>query len=125
MTAADATILVIDDIELNCALLQRKLNKHGYRVELAGDGQEGLMQLNRKKIDLILLDLNMPIMNGFTFMEKVKSNPSYSHIPIIVFTSIDDEDTAKDCLLFGARGYVSKADDLQELLKMIDSCLTA
>lgn len=119
MAIQDETLLVIDDVEENCEILKRRLGKVGYKIETANNGREGLVQLTRKSIDLVLLDLNMPVMNGFTFLEKVKSNDKYSNIPIVITTSIDDEDTATDCLMFGANNYIYKPYNMTEVLSAI------
>ena len=123
MVAADTRLLVIDDVEENCEILKRRLEKEGYKVEIAADGQEGLLQLGRKDFDLIFLDLDMPVMNGFTFLEKVKSHKKYSDIPVVILSSLDDEDTAKDCLMYGACGYVYKPYDMDKVLVSLKNCL--
>ncbi len=116
-------MLIIDDVEENCELLQRRLEKEGYKVELACDGQEGLLLLSRRTIGMILLDLNMPVMNGFTFLEKVKSHKKFSHIPVLITSTLDDEDTANDCLQFGACGYMYKPYDMDKIVSTIKDCL--
>ena len=125
MKTADATLLVIDDVEENCDLLKRRLEKQGFKVEIAVDGQEGMLRLNRRDINLILLDLDMPVMNGFTFLEKIKSHEQYSKIPIVVISSIDDEDTAKDCIAYGASGYLFKPYKMDKIINVVNECLAA
>ncbi|MEJ2141652.1 MAG: response regulator [Gammaproteobacteria bacterium] len=117
------TLLVIDDVEENREILRYRLEKQGYKIEMAGDGQEGLMLMSKKPVDLVLLDLNMPVMNGFTFLEKVKSNQNLTDIPVIVVTSFDDDETANDVLTFGACGFVSKPYDMEQVNHQIKSCL--
>ena len=123
MATMDTTLLVIDDVEENCEMLERRLEKEGYKVEVAIDGQEGLLRLSRKEIDLVLLDLDMPVMNGFTFLEKIKANKKFSNIPVVVVTTIDDEDTARDCIDFGANGYLFKPYKMDKILSLIKDCL--
>lgn len=72
MVSENKTLLVIDDVEENCELLKKRFEKRGFKVESAADGQEGLMALALNDINLVFLDLNMPLMNGFTFLEKLK-----------------------------------------------------
>jgi DNA-binding response OmpR family regulator len=120
---ADTTLLVIDDAEDNCSLLKQKLEKSGYRVEVATDGQEALFVLNRRRIDMVLLDLIMPVMNGFTVLEKMRANKNFANIPVIIMSSIDDEDTARDCLEFGASKYIYKPLDMRDVLGSIKECL--
>ena len=123
MEHSDKTVLVIDDVELNRDILKRRLEKQGYNIEIAGDGQEGLLLLSKKIVNLILLDLNMPVMNGFTFLEKLKSNKKYADIPVVVASSFDDEDIATDCLAFGACGFISKPYNMEQIISQIKSCL--
>lgn len=123
MQMTGQTLLVIDDVEENREILRYRLEKEGYRIETAEDGQEGLMVMNKKPIDLVLLDLNMPVMNGFTFLEKVKANQKLTDIPVIVVSSLDDEDTANDVLMFGACGFVAKPFDMTQVNHQIKSCL--
>lgn len=119
----DATLLVIDDAEDNCSFLKHKLEKSGYRVEVATDGQEALFVLNRRRIDMVLLDLIMPVMNGFTVLEKMRANEKLASIPVVIMSSIDDEDTARDCLEFGASKYIYKPFDMRDVLGTIQACL--
>ena len=79
--------------------------------------------LSQKPVDLVLLDLNMPVMNGFTFLEKLKASQKLTDIPVIVVTSFDDEETANDVLLFGACGFVGKPYDMDQVNHQIKSCL--
>lgn len=123
MEQSDKTLLVIDDVELNRDILSRRLEKQGYKIEVAGDGQEGLLLLSKKIVNLILLDLNMPVMNGFTFLEKVKSNKKFVDIPVVVASSFDDEDIAKDCLAFGASAFVSKPYNMEQIISQIKNIL--
>lgn len=123
MEQSDKTLLVIDDVELNRDILSRRLEKQGYKIEVAGDGQEGLLLLSKKIVNLILLDLNMPVMNGFTFLEKVKSNKKFTDIPVVVASSFDDEDIAKDCLAFGASAFVSKPYNMEQIISQIKNIL--
>jgi DNA-binding response OmpR family regulator len=62
-------------------------------------------------------------MNGFTFLEKIKSNQKLTNIPVIVVSSLDDEDTANDVLMFGASGFVAKPYDMDKVNYQIKSCL--
>lgn len=123
MIASEKTLLVIEDIEENSQMLKRRLEKASYNVEVAEDGQEGFLLLSRRDISLILLDLDMPVMNGFTFLEKIKADKNYSHIPVVITSSLDDEDTMNDCLAFGSVGFMSKPYKMDIILSHIESCL--
>lgn len=123
MATSEQTLLVIDDVEENCDMLKHRLEKADYNVEVAADGQEGFLLLSRRTINLILLDLDMPVMNGFTFLEKIKSDKNYSHIPVVITSSLDDEDTMNDCIAFGSSGFMPKPYKMDKILRHIESCL--
>ena len=123
MESNNKTLLVVDDDEENCELLKRRFEKYGFKVELASDGQEGLMALALNDVNLVFLDLNMPLMNGFTFLEKVKMNKNHREIPVFVTSSLDDEDTINDCLSYGANGFIPKPYDMRKILGCIKGCL--
>ena len=124
MQQADATLLIIDDAEENCSLLKHGLEKNGYHVEVANDGQEGLFLLNRRHVDMVLLDLIMPTMNGFTLLEKIKADSKLAKIPIVIMSSIDDDETADDCVAFGACNYIYKPFKMDEVLKTVKKHLS-
>ena len=78
-----SNVLIVEDNELNRDMLSRRLERRGYAVTIAVDGQEGLEMLNQEP-DLIILDLEMPVMNGFEFLEKTTTA-----IPIIIFSGLE------------------------------------
>jgi CheY-like chemotaxis protein len=113
------SILVVDDEPIVVEIAKRKLQERGYEVAVAHDGLEALEELKKKIPDLILLDIQMPRMNGYTFiMEKVK-NPEYAPIPVIVLTAYGEMEP-----LFkrhGIKAYLLKPLRLQELLDKVQS----
>ena len=123
MVAEDKTLLVIDDVEENRELLKRRFEKRGFKVKVAEDGQEGWMALALNDVNLVFLDLDMPVMNGFTFLEKIKTTQKHANIPVVVTTSLDDEDTKNDCLSFGANGFIEKPYDMKKIYHYIDEYL--
>ena len=82
-------ILLIEDNELNRDMLTRRLERKGYSVISAGDGLSGIEKAGSEKPELILLDLLMPVMDGFEFLKIIKANDIWGNIPIIVITSKD------------------------------------
>lgn len=90
--AAQKTVLVVEDSEINRATLSGILSSE-YRVLEAGNGREalGLLELYGERIALILLDIVMPVMDGYTFLSIVKAHPDYASIPVIVTTQSDSE----------------------------------
>ena len=102
-------ILVVEDNELNCEILVDILSDQ-YVIHEAENGQEALDFLNQsqEEIALILLDMMMPVMDGYTFLKKIKAVPEYSLIPVIVMTQGDSEEDEVNALAHGATDFVPK-----------------
>ncbi len=101
-------ILVIEDNEQNLYLVRFILEKNGYAVHAAMDGQAGIDLAEELKPDLILLDIQLPVMDGYTVAKNLRSNPDISGIPIVAVTShamVGDRDKA---MAAGCNGYIEK-----------------
>jgi len=101
-------ILVIEDNEQNLYLVRFILEKSGYRVHAAMDGQTGIDLADVLKPDLILLDIQLPVMDGYDVARNLRSNPQISSIPIVAVTShamVGDRDKAMEA---GCNGYIEK-----------------
>jgi CheY-like chemotaxis protein len=112
-----ARILVIDDNEHVREALRCLLRGGGYEVEEACDGRQGLEQATRRRPDLILCDLNMPVMDGFETLKRVRSDPTLEKVPVIVISGSAceaDECRAKRC---GANSFIGKPFSLRPLLE--------
>ncbi len=103
-----ATILVVDDNDMNRDMLMRRLEKEKYRVILAADGQRALEELKSSDIDLVLLDIMMPVMDGYEVLERIKADEGMMHIPVIMITAIDDMESTIKCIELGAEDYLPK-----------------
>lgn len=116
-------ILIIDDNSLTREINGSVLEHAGYEVIAAGGGSEGLKKLTEEKIDLIVLDLIMPEVNGFEFLKICKNDPSLQHIPIIVLTGRDLPEEIEKVKSLGARECLVKhkvhPSNLLESIKMI------
>jgi len=82
-----ATVLVADDVETNRALVRGYLDQYGLRLIEAGDGQEAMDQVRTAAVDLVLMDVKMPVLDGFTAARRLKANPRFSSVPIIALTA--------------------------------------
>lgn len=100
-------ILVVDDDTSNLALAQKILGKE-YRIAAANSGMVALRYLEKNSPDLILLDINMPEMDGFQVMEKVREMERFSHVPVIFLTADNDPETETRCFATGAVDFVAK-----------------
>jgi len=114
------SILVIEDSITTRTLEVSILESAGYEVVAATDGQDGYSQLMNQKFDLIVTDIQMPHMDGFTFTQKVKSDPKYQHIPVILLTSLESPSEKKRGVEVGADAYITKSSfDQNNLLDTI------
>jgi two-component system cell cycle response regulator len=102
------TILLVDDEKMNLKILEAVLRINSYRFIEAESGEEALKTLERESIDLILLDLMMPGMDGFQTLEKIKQNPSTTFIPIIIASALKDSIDIEKGLELGANDYFTK-----------------
>lgn len=100
-------LLVVDDDKLNLTAAKKALSEN-YKITALTSGEQALRFLQNKTCDLILLDINMPEMDGFEVMVKIKGNPDRSDIPIIFLTSDNDPRTESRCLELGAMDFISK-----------------
>jgi len=105
---AEGRLLVVDDNSENRDLLSRQLARQGYIVLTASNGAEALELLKSKTVDLILLDVIMPIMDGVETLEHLKSDENLEEIPVLMLSSLDEVDGALRCIELGAEDFLSK-----------------
>src|SRR5262245_47518000 len=104
-------ILVVDDNESNRDMLSRRLQHEGYDVCIADSGHEALAMLSTQAVDLILLDVMMPEMNGHDVLRKLKSNATWRDIPVIMISALDEIESVVHCIEQGAEDYLPKPFD--------------
>ena len=109
-------VLVVDDKQSNRELLEGRLADLNYDVREAKDGVEALDAVAAEEPDLILLDIDMPRLDGIAVCERLKAHPIYRMIPIVILTASSDRDTKLRGLAAGADDYLSKPFDAKELL---------
>lgn len=102
------SVLVVDDSEMNRDLLLRRLKKMGLHITEACNGAEALEALEQHEFDLVLLDIMMPVMDGYETLERMKEKPNTKKIPVIMITALDDIESAVKCIDMGAVDYVTK-----------------
>ena len=120
---ANASLLIVDDNELNRDMLTRRLERLGYQVSCAENGSEALKLLKKESFDLLLLDIIMPVMDGFEVLEQLKAEPPLRNIPVIVLSASDQLDHVVKCIQKGAQDYLSKPFSPVLLQARIGSCL--
>lgn len=111
------TILVVDDDRLGVELVKRKLEEQGYEVPTAANGQEALDSLKSKIPDMIILDVQMPDMNGYTFIIEKNKVPEYIKIPVVMLTA--SAETGPLFKRHGVKAYLLKPLKLPELLAKV------
>lgn len=119
MTPAPPTILIVDDEPDFVALLRPRLERAGYRVLAAHDGPEGLAAAQTEHPALVLLDISMPTMSGFTVCQRLKETPETASIPVILLTAKAQDHERQHGLACGATAYFTKPFDTPALLAKI------
>ena len=118
-----AKILVVEDNELNRDMLSRRLQRRGYEVVMAVDGQEGVALAHSEAPDLILMDMSLPVLDGWEATRRLKAAPETKSIPIIALTAHAMAGDRDQALAAGCDDYDAKPIDLARLLAKIDACL--
>lgn len=118
------TVLVIDDAKAMRVVAQKILEKAGYTVLHGEDGVDGLRMLNRNQPDLIVVDVEMPRMDGLKFCELVKQSEEFGCIPVVMLTSKTGQFDQAKARLAKADGYVCKPFDSQSLLNKLEEVFT-
>ena len=118
------TLLLVEDNELNRDMQVRRLERKGFEVLIAMDGQEGVEVATAKLPDLILMDLNLPVMDGWEATRQLKGAPETRGIPIIALTAHATSGDRERAMEAGCDEYVTKPVDMAELLAMIEKTLS-
>ncbi|MDC0260516.1 response regulator [Synechococcus sp. AH-551-N17] len=116
-------ILLVEDNELNRDMLSRRLRRRDYDVEMAVDGQEGINLTKSLMPDLVLMDMSLPIIDGWTATGILKSDSTTSHIPIIALTAHAMEGERQKCLEAGCDDFDTKPIEFKRLLEKINHWL--
>jgi CheY-like chemotaxis protein len=105
-----ATLLIVEDDVLLSRLYQKVFTSEGYQVEMAPDGEAGMVAAKKVKPTLILLDIMMPKLNGLEVLTRLKADPETKNIPVIVLTNLADDKYAEEALQQGAVRYIVKSE---------------
>jgi CheY-like chemotaxis protein len=119
----DFLILIVDDDEVNSMTVSSYLKVKGYRVLLAKDGKEAIALTKAHKPDLILMDIQMPVMDGLEATQQIRLDPNLVDIPIIALTALAMAGDRERFLEAGASDYLAKPVKLKNLAKMVQTLL--
>jgi CheY-like chemotaxis protein len=113
------TLLLVEDNALNRDMLSRRLTRAGFRTLLAEDGQQALDLLEQERPALVLLDMNLPVVDGWSVCREAKASPSTADIPIIALTAHAMSEDRRRALEAGCDDYATKPIDFPGLLSKI------
>ncbi|MDD2558615.1 MAG: response regulator [Desulfuromonadaceae bacterium] len=117
------TVLAVDDSRSILQMVSFTLKGAGYTVVEATNGQEGLAQAQKQKFDLVITDLNMPIMDGLTMVQKLRASPSYKFTPILMLSTEAGADFKAKGKAAGLTGWLVKPFEPQKLLGVVKKVL--
>lgn len=117
------TIMIIDDSASIRQVVNLTLKKSGYDVIEAVDGKDALGKLNGQKIHLIICDVNMPNMDGITFLKELKQNPNYKFTPVIMLTTESQEAKMQEGKAAGAKAWIVKPFKPETMLAAIEKLI--
>lgn len=123
MRATPGTILVADDNFMNRSLLATNLEAEGHSVKMAENGWEALEIIHDTFLDMVLLDLSMPKMDGFQVLERIKAERTLRHIPVLIISGENDMESIVRCIEMGAEDFLPKPFDAVILRARIGACL--
>mgnify|MGYP001174833588 FL=1 len=118
-----SNILIVEDNELNRDMLSRRLERRGYDITIAVDGQEGLEKMKEIMPDIVLMDMGLPIIDGWEATRQAKADENLKSIPIIALTAHALEEDKKKALDAGADDFDTKPVEIKRLLEKIEGLL--
>lgn len=118
-----AKVLIVDDEPFNVDVLQQELEDLGYQIITAFNGQEALDKIKSQQPDLILLDLMMPVLDGFAVLSELKADNVLRDIPVIIVSAANDSKSVVRGIKQGADDYITKPVDADHLVKKLKDYL--
>jgi DNA-binding response OmpR family regulator len=109
MAEAKVHVLLVEDDVFLSGIYQKKFEMEGFKISAADNGEKGLADAKKKKPDIILLDVLLPKMDGFSVLKELKADPSVKNIPVILLTNLGQKDDVAKGLEAGAVDYMIKA----------------
>jgi class 3 adenylate cyclase len=122
-TSSAGVILVVDDNAGNREMLGRRLEREGHQVQLAAGGREALELLRQQRVNLVLLDVMMPEVDGYAVLQQLKADDALRDIPVLMISAVDEIQSVVRCIELGAEDYLPKPFDPVLLRARIGACL--
>lgn len=113
------TVLSVDDSPSIRQMMAFALEPRGYTVVQAADGREGLSQMGAHKIDLVVTDLNMPVMNGIEMTRAIRADPRFDGVPVVLLTTEGQKQKMIEAKSAGAAGWIVKPFDEQKICSIV------
>ena len=125
MTTKKHRILIAEDFEENRIALKLMLKLAGFDALEAEDGRQAVEITEREKPDLVLMDITLPAIDGLQATRAIRSKPGFEHLPILIVSAHDNQETRDDARQAGGTGYITKPIEFEELRKAIEGYLAA
>ncbi|HWT98367.1 MAG TPA: response regulator [Terriglobales bacterium] len=119
------TILSVDDSASVRQMVKLTLTGAGYQVIQANDGMEGLTKAKTSQVDMVMTDLNMPVMNGLALIKELRQLPAYKGVPILFLTTESDAGLKAEAKAAGATGWITKPFQQEQLVAVVKKVLGA
>jgi CheY-like chemotaxis protein len=119
-----AKVLLVEDNEMNRDMLSRRLFRRGHEVVIAEDGATGVSLARSARPDIILMDMSLPVMDGWEATRQIKADPAIQGIPVIALTAHAMAGDEEKAMAAGCNGYETKPVDLNRLLLKMESLLS-
>src|SRR5690348_3950401 len=117
------SLLIVDDNSVNRIMLSRYTTRLGYHSTLVENGRQALEKLRNESFDLVLLDVQMPEIDGYQVLEEMKADPGLREIPVIMITAVDELESTVRCIELGAQDYLPKPFNPVLLRARLTACL--
>lgn len=113
------TVLAVDDIPLNLLLISKMLSKFNFKIVTAANGEQALKAVEEHKPELILLDLMMPVMDGFEVIKRLRANPETAEVKIVILSALNSNDDIVKGFQLGANEFITKPIIMEKLLNTV------
>jgi CheY-like chemotaxis protein len=119
------TVLVVDDSMMIRRIVGKLLQECGYAILMAENGEQGYEMARDQQPDLVIMDIEMPILDGIQATKRLKTDPATSHIPVLIFTSLGSEEDINHAKLAGSQGLMNKPICKRELQESLNRILAS